>query len=377
MSNLNLKNTYFGFTSNKKPLQTGKIEKSLDQLIRYDGKVITKKEYIYLLLQKGCAPDIEENYTYYSIRTGDYTKPKTLYKLTYEDGSYHEINKTLYSYAQYILDNNFLNESVALNHIQTELEAIEAAKQKEFAEREERLKKHQLEEQKRKEEREKKRKQWKEIGLSLMTDNIKNAITESISDHWELIQSHGYNDKEALTVNTIELFTEQLGNTEYIKGNVSYVFHEGKEYKNLNNALYRSIYTRIFNATELDSKQTLTAKVKAFYEGREYKGGNYQPKEQETFYFLNAQTKQFESRQGERMSIKGLTCFIAKNNKGLYAITEARTGMLLGSPKATRKEAIEVTKNGIERVGERLEQLIQNNIEKYGISPLYEEETSV
>lgn len=379
MTNFNLKNTYFGFTSNLKPLQAGKVEKSLDMLIRYDGKVLTKKEYIYQLLLKGCTPAIEENYSYYSSRTGEMTKPKTLYKLTYSDESFHEINKTLYNYAQLLIENNYINETIAAEYIAEEQRQNEEIKrleqeriQKERAEKE---KQRQQQEKKELEERREKIRIWTEKGQSLMTNEIENLIKNTIKNHFvEYEVDAPEEDKEKFINEFIQSFPQKLGNQSFVISNLQYHL-EREEERNYFHPMNieAEVLMNIFNISTDDHNRTITAKVKAVHENREYKGGNYTPKEQQEFYIFNNQSKQFELKQGEKIKLNGLTCFISKNDSDLWAITEARTGLLLGSPKATKKEAIETSKQGIEKAGERLESLIQNSINRYGISPLYKE----
>lgn len=360
-----------------KPLQAGKAQKSLDMQYRYSYGICTQKEHVYKLLSEGWTPDIEENYQYWSRKTGELTKPKTLYKLSDATGAYYEINKTLHNYCLYLINNNLLDHTTASAYIADEQKQIEELKQKENVEREQYFKERKEREEESKRQRELKRQQWYETGSKLMSDNIKNAITESILDHWDDIQKHYNNrtDQESLIKNTIETFTGQLGNESFIKGNVSYVFHDGKEINNINNKVYRSLYTRIFNVNETDSKQTLTAKVKAFYEGREYKGGNYKPKELEDFYILNGE-KQFELRQGEKLTIDNLICFIAKNKDDKWSVTESQTGMSI-CLDTNKAEAIKKAKEGAKKNAERLEYIIRANINKFGLSPLYKEELTV
>lgn len=371
----NVENTYFGFTNNLKPLQRGKAEKSLDMLVRYKDKVMTEKEFVLLKLKENYTPSYEENFQYYK-RNGELSKPKTLYKLE-KDNGYQEINKTLYNYAKYLLENKFTNEQIAAEYIQKELDQQAEQLRLEQEEKERQRMERQKAEEERKQKHAEKRKQWHDEGLKLMNDSIKEAISNAVNEHWEQIkQVYPNTEKEILSNDIVNRFTEQLGNQEYIKGNVSYLFHDDINKNNLSNKIYKSIYKDIFNATDSDSKQTLTAKVKAFYNGKEYKGGNYNPKEQEDFYILN-RNKQFELKQGEKIKINGLTCFIYKNEKELYVITESRTGLSLGSPRTTKKDALEYAKQGVEKAGERLEGLIQNSINRYGLSPLYKESQAV
>ncbi|WP_223825223.1 hypothetical protein, partial [Enterobacter bugandensis] len=90
----------------------------------YDNKIITAKELVYKKLLEENTPCYEENYSYYSPRINDYTKPKTLYKIQ-KDNSYIEINKTLYNYALHLLDNNFLDPEKANDFIEIEIKQRE------------------------------------------------------------------------------------------------------------------------------------------------------------------------------------------------------------------------------------------------------------
>ena len=108
--NTNIKDTYLGFTNNLKPMQKLRVEKTLDNLIKCNGNVITNKEFILIKLQEGLIPVIEEDYSYYSSKLGCDTKPKSDYRLKDQDGSFYHITKTEYNYALYLLNNNFLDE---------------------------------------------------------------------------------------------------------------------------------------------------------------------------------------------------------------------------------------------------------------------------
>src|SRR5690606_9109071 len=115
--NVNIKSTYFGFTNNLKPMQAARKEKTLNRLIRFNDNMMTEKEFIYTLLQEGLTPTIEENYSYYSRKLDDYTKPKTDYRLTDQEGAFYSITKTSYDFAQHILNNNFQDTETASNYI--------------------------------------------------------------------------------------------------------------------------------------------------------------------------------------------------------------------------------------------------------------------
>src|SRR5690606_13221439 len=83
------------------------------------------KEWIYGKLLQGYRPAIEENYQTWSRRTGELTKPKTLYKLENTERSFFEVNKTLHDYAAHIVNNNLTDENKANDYITAEEQRIQ------------------------------------------------------------------------------------------------------------------------------------------------------------------------------------------------------------------------------------------------------------
>ncbi|MFW6016260.1 MAG: hypothetical protein ACOCRK_07450, partial [bacterium] len=153
---MDIKTTYFGFTDNKKPMQKAKIEQSLDKLIRVDGVVVTRKEFIRNILKKGYIPYIEENYCYYSKKLDDYTKPKNDYRLTdQKENSFYQITKTEHDYANYLLENNYIDDVTANNYITAEQKRLKEEQEAKL------LAKQLEEEQKQREEQEEQKfKEW-------------------------------------------------------------------------------------------------------------------------------------------------------------------------------------------------------------------------
>jgi len=130
--NINIKDTYLGFTDNLKPMQKVRAEKTLDNSIRYNGNIITNKEFILIKLQEGLIPSIEEDYSSYSSKLQDYTKPKTDYRLKDQDGSFYHITKTEYDFTLYLLANNFLDEQKVKEFIVVENNKLLQSAQDEF-----------------------------------------------------------------------------------------------------------------------------------------------------------------------------------------------------------------------------------------------------
>ena len=70
------------------------------------------------------------------------------------------------------------------------------------------------------------------------------------------------------------------------------------------------------------------------------------------------------------MIIDNLVCFLHVNEKGLYQVTEAKTGMKI-TTGASKKEVIEKAKQLIEKNKSNIDNAIKKAISQYGLSPLY------
>ncbi|MED4883865.1 hypothetical protein [Bacillus smithii] len=378
---MELKNTYLGFAENIKPLQRARKYKSLDKLIRFNGTVMTEKEFIYTLLKEGYMPHIEANYSYYSKRLDAMTKPKTDYQMLNEQtSSFYSVTKTDYEFASYIIKNGFLDEQKAKEFIINEQLQKEEQQRKEAEQRQKEEEEHQerMRKQREKEEAERleKIKKWTEIGKQLMNEQVKNAITATVENRWDQIKSQfPATDKDELINNIINAMPQYLGNYEYIKNHVQYLIHDDINKNNLTNMIYKDIYMTIFNVSETDSKRTITAKIKSFYTGKEYKG-NSKPTIKETFYFYDLKNSCFVEAEGEKIDIEGHTCFVRQLENGKYVITEAKTGVSLAGSHDTKKEAIETAKEKVKQNKEKMDDIIRKTIERYGISPLYEDTES-
>lgn len=373
---MELKNTYFGFGENLKPMQRARKYKSLDKLIRHNGTVMMEKEFIYTLLKEGYRPHIEANYSYYSKRLDAMAKPKTDYQMLNEQtSSFYSITKTAHEFASYIVENSFLDEQKAKEFIINEQLQKEEHQRKEVEQRqkeeEERQECMRKQREKEEAERREKIKKWTEIGKQLMNESVINAITATVENHWDQIKSQFPKTVKEELINKITASMPQyLGNYEYIKSHVQYLIHDDINKNNLNNILDKDIYMTIFNVSETDSKRTITAKIKSFYAGKEYKG-NSKPVIKETFYFYDLKNSCFVEAEGEKINIEGYVCFIRQLDNGKYAITEAKTGASLAGIHDTKKEVIETAKEKVKQNKGKMDDIIRKTIECYGISPLY------
>lgn len=392
MNDLNLKDTYFGFTNNLKPMQKARAEKTLDKLYRHNNVIMTAKEYIHSKVKENFLPDYEKDYSYYSRRTKEMTKPRTLYKLQNEENGYFtEVNKTEYEYALHILENGYTDHETASEYIEkeqqekAEKERIQALQEQQA--REEKQRAEEERRQKEKAEREEKIRQWKQRGKQLLETLNNDPIKEVLEQYWQEVKElYPQQNKDEYFTHFTQVFTEILGNINYcIHYSQAYIENENKSDEDVTKASYtirsnprmcleKSLLFKVFNLNTSDSNRTITAKIKAIYEGREYKESKNTSKQLETFYILKV-GQGFEERQGEKHTAEGITFFIHKDEKeGIYKATEASTGLGIGVRETSKREAIKQAKNNIKRTRDRIESVINRSIEKYGISPLYKQE---
>lgn len=133
---------YVGFCKGMKPMTVGKIANQLEKKSRWecDGKKVVTSNMAfvaYKVLQEGCVPEIHvEEYGYHYEYThwgrekvwGKLDKPKTTYRLSdKEDGTFYEVNKTLYDFGVYVME-NFNDFADIQNAEKEEMERIENKK---------------------------------------------------------------------------------------------------------------------------------------------------------------------------------------------------------------------------------------------------------
>lgn len=87
-----------GFADDKSEMQRGKIIKSLNNKINYNGEIVTKKQFIENVISKEKA--LPEKGMYKKSYDGVL---KERYSLKKSDGKFYEISKTEFDYAQYLL----------------------------------------------------------------------------------------------------------------------------------------------------------------------------------------------------------------------------------------------------------------------------------
>lgn len=265
---MSLTNTYLGFTENLKPMQKARKEKTMDKLVRYENRIITEKEFILTLLQKGFNPAIERNFSYYSHRLNNMTKPKTDYRLT--DGkNYYSVSKTSYDFAIHIIENDFLDENRLNLVIMNEKQEKEVKEQlaKENLEKE-RLKKEKEEEEKKsilEKERTYKVGEWKKKGNELLNESVKETIDNIIENNFTKYGVETNEEERRQFIDEFKTsFTQTLGNRDLVIHLLKYHLEEGykKDYFHPT-TIEAEIFMHIFNVDLDDSYHVVKSKVKS------------------------------------------------------------------------------------------------------------------
>jgi len=358
--NINIKDTYLGFIDNLKPMQKVRVEKTLDNLIRCNGNVITNKEFILIKLQEGLTPGIEEDYSYYSRKLQGDTKPKTDYRLKDQDGSFYHITKTEYNYALYLLENNFLDEQIVKEFIIAENNRLLQVAQDELN--------HKQQEKERKENLEREKQEF---------------------DNWLTEQAENYNNNDKLDI-AKSIFLDTQGQYNELMLCKLLVLIENidnpmckdmlKSWLHTHNTTSKKVFYHMTGIklplTDKGTMPLLDNLSTADFQGIvSYKKKVVKTeKELETFYkysFNNIEgIYSFDECRGEHIEKYGLNFFISKTNKS-YNITEGTSGLSAGTG-GTKQEAINMLKESIERIGiDRLKAQLESHINRHGISPKY------
>jgi len=355
---MDIKNTYLGFTDTMKPMLKTRMEKILDNVKRYDGVILSNKQFIYNQLKEGNTLEIKENVVYWSKKKQDYTNPKTEYRIRSQEdcGLYYVIEKTLYNFANYILNNNLLNDGTAKEFIISEQEKIKLEEQVKLKQEEEKNKQEQ---------------------------NIINF------EKWLVDQASGYNNNEKLKLLKEIFFAEtgQFGGGSIrllvLIDNFDDIMCKNKLKSWLGYYNTASLKT-FFHLTGINLGKTnkqIQAKLDIIT-SKDFTGiipfklrKQKTDKEQELFYTysFNSDTNQYEFQEcyGEYVKKYNLDFFISKTKNG-YNITEGTSGLSAAVGK-NKRELFETLENNINKMGldemyKRIEQFIHDK----GVSPKYQ-----
>lgn len=394
---MKLIDTYLGFTNDKKPMQAARIEKSLDMLWRMKNGVFSRKQIVFDLLQEGRIPSYEENYSYYSARIDGYTKPRTLYKLEDEEtGRYLEINKTLYDFANYIIENGFLDIEKAKQFIHDEQEERKRIEEEE-RQKEIKIQQEKEEEQKQREIKRKKRQQeynekhlqlGKEFIQRLEYDPIKQLLDENVPKYIELDEKENRRmipkkEKEQFYNNMYNRLTILLGDFNYCNHLIKRYAEAYKnnekmkiwEFRNMFLYLEQRLLLRVYKNVNLlnDHTNTINAKMKAIYNGKEYKAGT--PIKEYEFYYLSIEgdKREYYRSIGQKFEIEGITFYLRTLEDGTYSTIEEDTGMIILRNYTNKKEIIQQTREAIQNRKDRIKNILKHEVELGGGTPLYKE----
>lgn len=369
-----MKNTwrksYLGFTDNKKPMQKARMENTLDNLVRYNDEVMYEKEFALMLLLEGRTPEKEENYSYYSRRLDDYTKPKTLYKLQ-KDDTYNEVSKTVHDFVSYLIENEFDSIEKVIDYAENERIQLEREENERLENEAKEKELQRIKAEKEKQERQKKHNQniteWTENGKQYMQGETIEALKNSIETYWNEIEGMTQKNIQEFIDHAITTYTVVFGNKGHIQNRVNYTIQDDINNENLQNKIDKLFFRKLFNINENDKAITVTAKVNAFLENREYKGAK-EIIEDDFYVYLTGEG--FVRRKGEKKDINGIVFFVSKED-GKYKATESRTGTVITSEK-NKSDLIKKVKNLINDKRELLDRNIENIINRIGLSPLYQ-----
>ncbi|MBG9776170.1 hypothetical protein [Brevibacillus laterosporus] len=387
---MDVSKTYFGFTVKMKPMQKRKTENVLDALVRDNGKVIPEKVWIYQKLVEGYTPEIEKDFSYWSSKTKEMTKPKDEYRLV-KNGFYNTINKTLYLYAKYIIENGLTDSEKATKYIndeQMKIEQFKAEQERIFVEEKARQEqKRQLEEQERQAKKEEKEKALHDTIHALTSDElnkIKNITDYILKEYVNLLNSVTIEEVENWVKNSIansKLYPESaIANIKYYKELIADQCPNSTNANYIKRSKMLQDVRELFFGITLDMSPQTTRKILSGKLTGEEATNRIQKAEQArqhqldklvTFYrFIAGQG--FTQAQGERIIIEGITVY-GMEYKGNFILIEESSGAQLTKGK-NKTEAKKNAKKVILHHGiEKVKNIIAQQVNKNGLSPLLQQ----
>lgn len=362
---MNLDNTYLGFTDNMKPMEKARAEKLLDSKKRYNGTVLTNKQFVVNQVIEGDIPKFEENVSHYSKKIGGNTKPKDEYHLKTKDNSYWTIEKTLYNFAVYLILKELTNEVTIESFIKDEQERNQKEIEKQISEK--------LAQEQTKKEHEEKVfgfQSWTNEQLKNYNDNNKMILMQNI---W--IDEIGSFKGDMIK---LLVYIDNIDDSKY--------GHWCKEclidWLHLGNKTSKKVFYHITGiklpSTNKGTYEILNNITKSQYKGIvPYKKRQKHEKDIQTFYRnIKVPVPHFEEIQAEAYNKFGLNMFIT-NFEDCWQISEARSGLRIVNG-ITKKQVFEELKKMIDKHGaEKFQEQINKAIEMYGESPKYKQEVMV
>jgi len=368
---INLQNTFLGFTDTLTPMQKYKVSSTLDTQIKHNNIIMPKKQFIYIKLQEGYTPIIEEDVSYYSRKLGNYTKPKSEYRLSNSEGSYYDITKTEYNFAVYIVQNDFLDVVKAKQYIDAEQNRLAQLAQEEFN-RKQQEKQHKELLQQQKQEFD----SWLSEQAGNYSDDTKLDIAKDIFESEQGDYNELYLCKLLVTIDNIDILAckEKLKNSLYSHNKTSkkvFYYVTGVKLPLTDKGTFE-----ILDGLTVSSYQGIIPYKKKQLKINNNNDNQTQPKSPitETFYkSIRKPSPHYEECTGIPLSKYGLDMFITQYSDGTYQLSESKSGMLMINAD-TKKKLMDKLKDIINQHGvEKINRMIQDNIDNngIGISPKY------
>lgn len=353
--NVNLKNSFLGFAEDKKPMQKAKIENSLGVLLRCDGVVMSRKEFVFSRLLDDYNPFYRENDSRYHQRTGEPLDSKIEYCLRNTDGFSYQISKTEYDFAQYLIEKELVSVEAAEAFICAENERIHSEQMMREAEEKQRL-----------------------------DAADKERIAKENYKIWLATQTELYDDQKKIQLQR-DIFLHITG-TYYPRAKELLVLIDNIDYPICRNELIKRLWyanaasKKTFEhitGIKLPQTDKATKDILSRISSMDYKGMmEYKPRkkatpaQEESFYIMVEGS--FQEVLGEPFTKYGFEMFIRKR-KEKHMISEARSGVLLVTGK-TKQNAIDELKRFVDKMTiEGVKCETEKLIEKYGISPRYKD----
>ena len=360
-----------GYVNNLTGVAAARVSKTLNKLVRFEGKVFSRIEYIILLVLRGFLPVVTKNYSYYSVKTGEKTKPKTLYTMEHNNESGKsitvlEVTKTEFDFANWLIDNNIVT-----------IEAAEEMEQKE----QQRIKN--LEDEKIKAEEEKRDKLNKareeEQNFNLWLQSAVNNLI-AISDYRIDIVKNIFLDVVG-TCSGFALETIVLVDNIFIDNKCKKELINRLNYHNIasKKAFYhltgiklpktdRETKELLLNLAEEDIKNPIEYKMNA---------GTNQGKNEGEFniYYIKMATGEYEEVKGYKLENKYNLELFYHELDGKYKITHMPTGISVINGIDRKEDIINNLEEVIKSNGiDKLKEIFNDAISQYGTVPNYHQQ---
>ncbi|MGL5329297.1 MAG: hypothetical protein ACRDD7_08515 [Peptostreptococcaceae bacterium] len=352
---IKLHNSFLGYGKDLHKLTQGRTKDTLEKRIRYEGVVMSKAEFIVNAILDGFNKVEQYEHEVWMPRA-ERNKIEIVYRIYQDDLFSYDLNKTEYLFAKHVIENGYTTEEAITEKVNQDLEELakeivaqeiekEIARQKELQE---------------KQEEEDYTKWVYEQAESYPEDSEKFQLAKEIFE-----SEVGCCNPASLK--RFIILIENIDNEKCKRDLVSWCHNSNTGSKkvfshltgiSIGNKPYKEV-TEIINST---STKDFTGLVP--YKKRKEK----QETEQEKYYIRTNEGK-WQEETGEKITKLGYDFFIQKSQKG-YKVTEGKTGVLLGIGLKNKQEVKDTLKR-FETDLEKVEKLIQQLIEKNGLSPLY------